>query len=98
LKRYVVISTIFHTLIIVIALFLISNKSQEVRKPFIARIVTPDELSNEAEKENNAVLKEDRTIKINHESKIHRMEREAPKVLSAIPSSPSATPPSDRPS
>ena len=90
MKRYVVISIIFHTLIVVIAFFLISNKSQEAPKPFIARIVTPDELSNEAKKENNAVLKEDRTIKRNHESQIHSIEREAPKVLSAIPSSPSA--------
>jgi protein TonB len=89
LRRYVVISIVFHTLIIVIALFLISNKRQEEQKPFIARIVTPEELSNEA-KENNAVLKEDRTIKRNHERQIHGIEREPPKALSAIPSSPSA--------
>lgn len=89
MRRYVVISIVFHTLIIVIALFLISNKRQEEQKPFIARIVTPEELSNEA-KENNAVLKEDRTIKRNHERQIHGIEREPPKALSAIPSSPSA--------
>ena len=89
MRRYVVISIVFHILIIVIALFLISNKRQEEQKPFIARIVTPEELSNEA-KENNAVLKEDRTIKRNHERQIHGIEREPPKALSAIPSSPSA--------
>ena len=90
MRRYVVISIVFHALIIVIALFLISNKRHEEQKPFIARIVTPEELSNEAKKEIKAVLKEDRTIKRHHESLIHGIEREAPKVLSAIPSSPSA--------
>ena len=90
MRRYVVISIVFHILIIVIALFLISNKRQEEQKPFIARIVTPEELNNEAKKENNAVLKEDRTSKRNHERQIHGIEREAPKVLSAIPSRSSA--------
>ena len=75
---------------IVIALFLISNKRQEEQKPFIARIVTPEELRNEGKKENTAALKEDRKSKSDHNIRIHSVEREPPKVLSAIPSSPSA--------
>jgi protein TonB len=90
LKRYIIISIIFHTLIIVIALLLISNKRHEERKPFVARIVTPDELSNEAKKKNTAILREDKTIKRDHDREIHSSERETPKVLSAVPSSPSA--------
>jgi protein TonB len=89
-KRFVIISIIFHALIIIIALFLISNQRQEEQKPFIARIVTPEELRNEGKKENTALLKEDRKSKADHNSRIYSREREAPKVLSAIPSSPSA--------
>jgi periplasmic protein TonB len=47
-------------------------------------------LRNEGKKENIAVLKEDRKSKSDHNIRIHSVEREPPKVLSAIPSSPSA--------
>ncbi len=90
LRRYVIISVFFHTLIIVIVFFVISNKKQEEKKPFIARIVTPEELRDEGKKENTAVLKEDRKSKIDLPSKIRSIERQSPKVLSAVPSSPSA--------
>lgn len=72
------------------ALFMISNKKQERQKAFVARIVTPEESANVEKTEDNIIKKEDRKSKSVNTSRIHSIEREAPKVLSAIPSSPSA--------
>jgi periplasmic protein TonB len=92
LKRYLVFSIILHILILLIAFFLIPDKREKGPKPFIARLVTPDELVREEKKEEKRIIpqKEDQQHKYNKDSRIRTFEKDVPKALSGIPTSPSA--------
>ncbi len=92
MKRFIAASIILHVLLICIALFLIPIKKEKEQKPFVARIITPEEIVREEEKkESKPVLKqEDRRSKNIPNERIHTNEHAAPKVWSAVPSSPSA--------
>ena len=75
-----------------IAFFLIPDKREKGPKPFIARLVTPEELAPEGRKEEKRVVpqKEDQQNKHDRDSRIRTVERDTPRALSGIPTSPSA--------
>jgi len=77
---------------VLIVFFLIPDKREKGPKPFIARLVTPDELTREERKEGKktAPQKEDNISKNDRNDRSHSFERNTPKVLSGIPTSPSA--------
>lgn len=79
-------------MLIAIALFLIPDKREKELKPFVARIVTPEELQNEERQAGKRpiVRQKDRKSKPDRNGRIVTREKDAPKVLSAVPSSPSA--------
>jgi protein TonB len=81
LKPYLVISIVLHALVIIIALFLISPEKEKEPKPFIARIVTPEELARKPEiKPPPAKRERNRRF----EQNIRTGETNTPKVFSAI--------------
>ncbi len=75
-----------------IAFFLIPDKREKGPKPFIARLVTPEELATKENKEEKKAVpqKEDRKNKDDRNSRIRTFERDTPRALSGIPTSPSA--------
>jgi periplasmic protein TonB len=81
LKPYFVISVVLHALAIIIALFLLSPEKEKEPKPFIARIVTPEELARKPEiKPPPARRERGRRF----EQNIRTGETNTPKVFSAI--------------
>jgi len=92
LKRYLVVSIILHILILLIAFFLIPATREKGPKPFITRLVTPEELTQEQKKPEKRTVpqKEDNISKNHRNSRIHSIDKKTPRVLSGIPTSPSA--------
>lgn len=91
MKRYIVFSIILHALIIGIALFLIPQKNEKVLKPFVARLVTPEETGKESNQADVDKPKEkSRRENSRNSGRIVTKEKNAPRVLSSVPSSPSA--------
>jgi periplasmic protein TonB len=82
LKRFLAISIILHALVIAIGLFLIPHKEKEV-KPFIAQLVTPEEVPVAVEKPRPAEKRP--KPRIRRYDNIRTGETEAPKKLSAVP-------------
>ena len=79
-------------MIVLIALFLIPETREKETKPFIAKLVTPEEFAGkELPAPKSAVPKiVDRRTNKDRSSRLRTLEREAPKILSSIPKSPSA--------
>jgi protein TonB len=77
---------------VLIVFFLIPDKREKGPKPFIARLVTPEELTREERKEEikPAPQKKDNISKNDRNSRPHSVEKNTPEVLSGIPTSPSA--------
>lgn len=91
MKRYLIVSIILHILIIGIALFLIPEKKEKELKPFIARLVTPEETSKEAHQvDRNTSREKTQNDSRNASDKIFAKDKNVPKVFSSVPSSPSA--------
>ena len=92
MKRYLIVSIILHILIIGIALFLIPEKKEKESRPLIARLVTPEEtkdIANQVENRTTRKEKNRQDHKITRD-RIFAKEKNVPKVLSSVPSSPSA--------
>jgi protein TonB len=92
LKRYLVFSIILHILIIGVALFLIPEKKEKELRPLIARLVAPEEtkdISHQIETRTTPKEKNRQDHK-NTRDRIFAKEKEVPKVISSVPSSPSA--------
>jgi len=89
LKRYIVFSIILHVVIISIALFLIPQKKEKELKPFIARIVTPEDTSKDINPIERKPTVQDKAKQSRPKppSKILTKEKNTPKMLSAVPSS-----------
>jgi protein TonB len=92
LKRYLIASFILHVLIISVALFLVPENRGKETKPFVAKLVTPEELAKKElpEPRKPVPRKEDKRIKRDARSHLSTSEKEVPKNLSSIPKSPSA--------
>jgi protein TonB len=92
LKRYLIFSIILHIVIIGVALFLIPEKKEREQKPLIARLVTPEETRDIANRVENRTSPREKNSQ-NHKNTTDRIfakEKQVPKVLSSVPSSPSA--------
>ena len=92
MKRYIVVSIILHALIISVALFLIPQKKEKELKPFIARIVNPEEAANDVRPPERKpdVKEKNRQNKHEPSGRILTKEKNVPKTLSSVPSNPSA--------
>ncbi|MGO9379758.1 MAG: energy transducer TonB [Dissulfurispiraceae bacterium] len=92
MKRYIIISIILHILIMGVALFLVPEKKEKERKPFVATLVTPEEKSIEANPIEKKMTPREKTRQETRRdsNRIFAKEQNAPKVLSSVPSSPSA--------
>jgi periplasmic protein TonB len=77
---------------LLIALFLIPDKSGKEPKPFVARLVTPEEFAEKGipEVKKPGRERQDKNTRESRNNRIRSMEKEAPRVLSSIPKSPSA--------
>ena len=81
MKPYFVISIVLHALAIILALFLLSPDKEKEPKPFIARIVTPEELARKPDiKPPPAKRERGRRF----EQNIRTGETNTPKVFSAV--------------
>jgi hypothetical protein len=92
LKRYLIFSIILHIVIIGVALFLIPEKKEREQRPLIARLVTPEETKDIANRVENRISPRKKNSQ-NHKNTTDRIfakEKQVPKVLSSVPSSPSA--------
>jgi protein TonB len=92
LKRYLIVSIILHAVIIAVALFLFQPKKEKEPRPFIARLVTPEETAKNQIPAESRVLPRTKQSRAGerHSDRIIIKEKNMPKVLSAIPSSPTA--------
>ena len=79
-------------MILLLALFLIPDKREQAPKPFVARLVTPEEFAGKEMPDARPprMEKQDRNSRETRDNRIRTLEKEAPRVLSSVPKSPTA--------